>query len=95
MASSDRDGDKPRGSVVIGALPGLGKNTTAAKYAKEFHCKQYRRYGPTTPEGRQRLLVMFLSLSAGVTLKGLNQKMLEFYGHPATSRASRTQLGSD
>ncbi|SLI26602.1 ATP binding protein with TniB domain [Mycobacteroides abscessus subsp. bolletii] len=37
---------------------------------------------------------MFLSLSAGITLKGLNQKMLEFYGHPAASRASRTQLGS-
>lgn len=94
MASSPRDGDKLRGSVVIDALPGLGKTTTAAQYAKEFHREQYRRYGPTTPEGHQRLPVMFLSLSAGITLKGLNQKMLEFYGHPAASRASRTQLGS-
>jgi hypothetical protein len=80
--------------VVIDALPGLGKTTTAAQYAKEFHRKQYHRYGPVTPEGHQRLPVMFLSLSAGITLKGLNQKMLEFYGHPAASRASRTQLGS-
>jgi hypothetical protein len=94
MASSPRDGDRLRGSVVIDALPGLGKTTTAAHYAKEFHREQYHRYSPTTPEGHQRLPVMFLSLSAGVTLKGLNQKMLEFYGHPAASRASRTQLGS-
>jgi AAA domain len=94
MASNHRDGDKLRGSAVIDALPGLGKTTTAAQYAKEFHRTQYRRYGPATPEGHQRLPVMFLSLSAGVTLKGLNLKMLEFYGHPAASRASRTQLGS-
>ncbi len=94
MASSHRDGDKLRGSVVIDAMPGLGKTTTAAQYAKQFHRAQYHRYGPATPEGHQRLPVMFLSLSAGITLKGLNQKMLEFYGHPAASRASRTQLGS-
>ncbi len=94
MASSHRDGDKLRGSVVIDAMPGLGKTTTAAQYAKQFHRAQYRRYGPTTTDGHQRLPVMFLSLSAGITLKGLNQKMLEFYGHPAASRASRAQLGS-
>lgn len=94
MASNHRDGDKLRGSVVIDAKPGLGKTTTAAQYGKEFHREQYRRYGAKTPDGHQRLPVMFLSLSAGITLKGLNQKMLEFYGHPAASRASRTQLGS-
>lgn len=94
MSSNHRDGDKLRPSAVIDALPALGKTTTAAQYAKEFHRTQYRRYGPATPEGHQRLPVMFVSLSAGITLKGLNQKMLEFYGHPAAARASRTQLGS-
>jgi AAA domain-containing protein len=94
MASNHRDGDKLRGSVVIDAKPGLGKTTTAAQYGKEFHREQYRRYGAETPDGHRRLPVMFLSLSSGITLKGLNQKMLEFYGHPAASRTSRTQLGS-
>ena len=33
-------------------------------------------------------------LSAGMTLKGLNQKILAFYGHPAADRASSARLGS-
>lgn len=94
MASARRDGDKLRGSVVIDAPPGLGKTTIATRYARTFHRATYRRYGPTTEEGHQRLPVAFIPLSAGMTLKGLNAKILEFYGHPAAYRASTTRLGS-
>jgi len=38
--------------------------------------------------------VAFIRLSAGITLKGLNQRILPFYGHPAATRASSTRLGA-
>jgi len=94
MASNRRDASSLRGSVVIDAMPGLGKTTIATRYAKEFHLRQYRRAGPETAAGHQRLPVAFIPLSAGMTLKNLNQKLLEFYGHPAAARVSRAQLGS-
>jgi hypothetical protein len=94
MASGRRDADRLRGSVVIDAEPGLGKTTIATRYARDFHRRIYRREGPTTPEGHQRLPVAFVPLSAGITLKGLNQQILRFYGHPAVDRASTSRLGA-
>jgi hypothetical protein len=92
MASNRRDSDKLRGAVVIDAEPSLGKTTIATRYARDFHRRIYRRYGPTTTAGHQRLPVVFIPLTAGVTLKGVNQKLLEFYGHAAARRGSRTEL---
>lgn len=94
MASGHRDGDKLRGSVVIDAEPGLGKTTIATRYARDFHRRVYRREGPLTAEGHQRLPVAFVPLSAGITLKGLNQQILRFYGHPAVDRSSTSRLGA-
>ena len=94
MASNRRDADRLRGSVVIDAAPGLGKTTIATRYARSFHRRAYRRLGPKTASGSQRLPVAFVPLSAGITLKGLNQKILAFYGHPAANRASSTRLGA-
>lgn len=90
MASSRRDGDRQRGSVVFDAEAGRGKTTTVTRFARDLHRRIYRREGPVTAEGHQRLPVAFIPLSAGMTLKGLNQKILEFYGHPAASRSSTT-----
>ncbi|WP_238390569.1 MULTISPECIES: AAA family ATPase [unclassified Mycolicibacterium] len=94
MASGRRDGDRLRGSVVIDAEPGLGKTTIATRYARDFHRTVYRRDGPKTPDGHQRLPVAIVPLSAGITLKGLNQQILRFYGHPAVDRASTSKLGA-
>ncbi len=94
MASNRRDSDRLRGSVVVDAAPGLGKTTIATRYARDFHRRIYRRHGPRTATGSQRLPVAFVPLSAGMTLKGLNQKILAFYGHPAANRASSARLGA-
>ncbi len=94
MASGRRDGDRIRGSVVIDAAPGLGKTTIATRYARDFHRRVYRREGPTTRDGHQRLPVAFVPLAAGTTLKGLNQQLLAFYGHPAAARVTSTRLAS-
>ncbi len=94
LASGRRDGDRLRGSVVIDAAPGLGKTTIATRYARDLHRRVLRREGPLTPEGHQRLPVVFVPLAAGVTPKGLNRRILEFYGHPAAGRATAVDLAS-
>jgi len=94
MASNRRDADRLRGSVVIDAAPGLGKTTIATRDARDFHRRSYRRHGSRTAGGHQRLPVAFIRLSAGITLKGLNQRILPFYSHPAATRASSTRLGA-
>jgi hypothetical protein len=93
MASNRRDADRLRGLVVVDAAPGLGKTTIALRYARELHRRTYRRCcGPKTTTGSQRLPVAFVPLSAGMTLKGLNQKILAFYGHPAANRTTSSRL---
>lgn len=94
VCENHRDSDRVKGSVVIDAKPGLGKTTIATRYGKDFYLGQYRRYGPETTEGNQRLPVVFLPLSAGMTLKDLNIKMLQFYGHPAARAKTKATLGS-
>ncbi|NKY59410.1 ATP-binding protein [Nocardia flavorosea] len=94
MCENYRDSDRVKGSVVIDAKPGLGKTTIATRYGKKFHLDQYRRYGSVTAEGNQRLPVVFLPLSAGMTLKDLNIKLLQFYGHPAARAKTKATLGS-
>ncbi|WNB85786.1 AAA family ATPase [Cellulomonas sp. ATA003] len=94
MASNRRDSDKLRGAVVIDAAPALGKTTIATRYARDFHRKTIRRLGNRTPDGHQRLPVVYVPLNAGTTLKDLNLKLLRFYGHPAATRATRGELGA-
>lgn len=94
MASNRRDSDRLRGSVVVDAAPALGKTTIATRYGRQFHQKCIRRFGSDTAEGHQRIPVAFIPLDAGITLKGLNQKILAFYGHPGAQRASTSRLGA-
>lgn len=94
LASGRRDGDRQRGSIVFDSDAGRGKTTTVTRFGRDLHRRIYRREGAVTANGHQRLPVAFIPLSAGMTLKGLNQKILEFYGHPAAGRASTTSLGA-
>lgn len=94
MASNLRDSDRLRGSAVIDAAPALGKTTIATQYAREFHRKSLRRFGPRTKEGHLRVPVAFIPLESAVTLKGLNQKILNFYGHVGATRATTSGLAS-
>lgn len=94
MASGRRDASSLRGMVVVDAHPGLGKTTAATRYGRDFERREVRRFGAETDDGHQRLPVAFVPLSAGMTLKSLNKKLLEFYGHPAATRSTRAELGS-
>lgn len=92
MASNHRDGDRLRGAVVIDSESSLGKTTIATRYGRDFHRRIYRRYGPKTSTGSQRLPVAYIPLPGEVTLKGLNKQVLKFYKHPAATHATKVDL---
>lgn len=94
LASNHRDSDRLRGAAVIDAAPALGKTTIATRYARNFHRKSLRRFGNITKDGHLRVPVAFIPLESAVTLKGLNQKILNFYGHVGASRATTSGLAS-
>jgi hypothetical protein len=85
--------NKPPWSVVIDAMPGVGKTTIATAFGRDFHRLRERATGQSTADGHQHLPVAFVPMNAGMTLKGLNVKILEFYGHPAATR-TRSELSS-
>lgn len=93
MASSHRDGGSLRGSVVLDSLPGLGKTTAATRFGRTFDQRERRRHGHLTADGSPRQPVAFIPLTANMSLKNLNQKLLRFYDHPAAARATRAELG--
>lgn len=91
MASNLRDSDQQRGNVVIDASPALGKTTIALRYARQFHRATERRFSNRTPDGSVRIPAVFIPVQASTTLKGLNQRLLGFYEHPAVGERSTSQ----
>ena len=91
--SNMHDGGKVKGAAAIDAFPGLGKTTTALTFARQFHRREAGEHGVLTPDGCEHLPVCRVSLSAGTTIKALNQAILGFYAHPATGRYGKSTTG--
>ena len=89
-----QDGDRVRGAAAIDAYPGLGKTTAAVSFAKAFHRRERRLRGPETDGGHEHLPVCRVGLTSNTTMKGFNQALLQFYGHPARSRGSAAELAA-
>lgn len=94
VASNRQDSDRIRSAAVIDALPGLGKTTIANLYGRTYDRQQRRSLGPVTAEGNERIPVFRVGLTSNTTLRTLNRMICEFYGHPATNRASAAALAS-
>jgi hypothetical protein len=94
VAAGQHDPDRVRGAAVIDALPGLGKTTAANSFARGFDREQMNRHGRVTDEGHERIPVFRVGLTSKTTLRTLNRMICEFYGHPATDRASAAQLAT-
>ncbi|WP_394277836.1 ATP-binding protein [Luteococcus sp.] len=95
MASNVRDSEQQRTNIVIDAAPGLGKTTIAQRYARQFHRGIERRHGTRTDSGNLRVPAAFLSVEGATTLKGLNQRLLNFYGHTAAQGRLTSQRLED
>jgi hypothetical protein len=87
VQSNRQESDRIRGVGAIDAFPGLGKTTIADTFARSFDRREILRRGPETDTGHPRLPVFRVSLSAGTTLKSLNEKICQFYGHPSMEKA--------
>jgi hypothetical protein len=94
VSANRQDPDRIRGAAVIDALPGLGKTTIANTFARTLDRAQIRRHGPVTDAGHERIPAFRVGLTSDTTLRTLNRMICEFYGHPATDRASAAQLAS-
>lgn len=87
IANSNRqDSDRIRGVGAIDAFPGLGKTTIADTFGRSFDRREIRRHGPEIDAGHPRLPVFRVGISANTTLKSLNEKICQFYGHPAMKK---------
>ena len=95
MASNVRDSEQQRTNIVIDAAPGLGKTTISQRYARQFHRGIERRHGTRTATGNLRVPAAFFSVKGATTLKGLNQRLLNFYGHPAAKATMTSQRLED
>jgi hypothetical protein len=94
LDANRQDSDRVRGAAAIDAYPGLGKTTAALSFAKAFHRREIALYGPTTTEGHEHLPVARIGLTSNTTMRGFNQALCDFYGHPGAARGTAGQLAS-
>jgi hypothetical protein len=86
VKSNPSDADRVLGVATIDALPGLGKSTIAKTFGRVFDRADIRRRGRLTSDGHERIPVFFAGLSAGTTVKTLNERLCLFFGHPAVAK---------
>ena len=92
VQSNRQDGDRVRGSAVLSALPGLGKTTVAVCYGVRYHREQIELHGPSTPEGHDRVPVVYLALTSSTTMRSLNSALCRFFEHPGWARGNAALL---
>ena len=92
VQTNRQDGDRVRGSAVLSALPGLGKTTAAICYGVRYHREQLELHGPSTPEGHDRVPVVYLALTSSTTMRSLNSALCRFFEHPGWARGNAALL---
>ncbi len=82
-----------RGGIIDGP-GGVGKTTTLTQLGKKY--EQHMRHqfpNPRTQGGEEFIPVVYVTLPAATTIKGLNLALARFYGAVVSSRATKDQLG--
>ncbi len=93
VEANRQDGDKVKGAGVIDAYPGLGKSTIAQTFARDFHLRQIRLYGPTTDCGHERIPVVHVCLTSSTSKRSFNSMLCRFFNLPSYDRGNAEQLG--
>lgn len=80
-----QDADLLRGSAAIDSPPALGKSTTVTAFGRDFHNQQIAEVGEYLDDNQdvRHLPVCRLTLTGGITTRGLHQQILRFYAHPS------------
>lgn len=76
-----------RPGVVIDGPAGTGKTTAIQTWSGRYHRESLDKHGEYAAEGFERLPVCFISLTSGMTPKGLNQAICDFYALPLNGSA--------
>jgi hypothetical protein len=92
VQSNRQDGDRVRGSAVLSALPGLGKSTAVICYGVGYHREQIELHGSSTPDGDDRVPVVYLALTSSTTMRSLNSALCRFFDHPGWARGNASRL---
>lgn len=92
VQSNRQDGDRVRGAAVLSALPGLGKSTIAVCYGVRYHREQVELHGVCTPEGHDRVPVIYLALTSSTTMRSLNSALCRFFDHPGWAKGNASLL---
>jgi len=92
VQTNRQDGDRVRGSAVLSALPGLGKTTAAVCYGVRYHREQLELHGASTPDGHDRVPVVYLALTSSTTMRSLNSALCRFFEHPSWARGNAALL---
>jgi len=80
------------GSVIDGEAD-IGKTTIVTQFGRSYERRLRKRYpGELTEGGDEFLPVLYVTLAAGTTVKGLSRQMLEFYAYPTSPRATQVEL---
>jgi hypothetical protein len=92
VQSNRQDGDRVRSAAVLSALPGLGKSTVAVCYGVRYHREQVELHGSSTPEGHDRVPVVYLALTSSTTMRSLNSALCRFFDHPGWAKGNASLL---
>lgn len=94
LESNRHDAHRTKGAAVLDAYPGLGKTTIAMSFGRAFHLRQIALHGRTTPDGHDRIPVVYIALTSNTTIRTVNSMLCRFYGLPGVDRGNALQLGN-
>lgn len=89
----DRSSSNTFGAIAIDGYPAIGKTTAAEAFAKKFHQKCIRKYGPYTEQGHERWPIVRIGLRGNTSMKDFNVALCDFYAHPGRNKGSTEMLG--
>lgn len=93
VGNTDRPPGARRGGIVDGHAT-VGKTTIITQLGRKYHRYMRGRYPhPRTAGGGQFIPVVYVTLPAATTIKGLNRALAHFYGIVTPKRMTTDELG--
>lgn len=82
----------PRRGGIIDGNGGVGKTTTLSHLGRKHELYVRRNHGCKTSEGNERVPVVYVTLPAATTIKGLSKALARFYGVVHSKHANESTI---